>query len=352
MATSYRKPQIYFFLGLFFVAALLNVYLLFPYLSAIILGATFAVIFYPLYQKFLFLARGSKSVAALVTTFLVLALVLTPLIYFSIVIFQQASGLYFSLTAKGEPLMLSANPRLATFLKKVLLIDADKIESLSLNVSQYLTQALNVVVQNFGAFFSSIAKVLFTLFISLFTLYYFLKDGDRFRKAVVELSPLSDRHDAQILGKLHLVVNSVIRGTLTVAVVQGVLAGIGFFIFGVPNAAVWGMVGIIAALIPAVGSALVTVPGVIYLFAIGNVVQAVGLLAWAMFVVGLIDNFLRPKIIERKIHIHPLFILLSVLGGLAVFGPFGFLLGPLLLSFFFALLDIYREEFKEYVTKV
>ena len=125
------------------------------------------------------------------------------------------------------------------------------------------------------------------------------------------------------------------------AVTQGLLAGIGFTIFGVPNAALWGFITVIAALVPILGTSIVLTPIIIYLFAFDTLFSAIGLLAWGMLAVGLIDNFLGPKLMQRKIRIHSFLILLSVLGGLSLFGPIGFLIGPLFLALLSTLLDIY-----------
>ena len=182
------------------------------------------------------------------------------------------------------------------------------------------------------------------VFIFLVALYYLFKDGHKLKKAVVALSPLRDIYDETIFSKLALAINSVIRGSLTVALVQGILTAVGFAIFGVPNATLWGSVAAIAALIPGIGTALVLLPAIFYLFFNGETFFAVGLFLWGMTAVGLIDNFLGPKLVERGIRLHPFLILLSILGGISFFGPLGFLLGPLALSLFFVLLEIYFDE--------
>ena len=121
---------------------------------------------------------------------------------------------------------------------------------------------------------------------------------------------------------------------------------VGIWIFGIPNATLWGSIAAIAALIPSVGTSLVVLPGVLYLFLFGERFAALGLMIWGMTAVGLIDNILGPHLMKRGIAIHPFFILLSVLGGLGLFGPVGFLIGPLILALLFALLDIYAKVIK------
>jgi len=127
-----------------------------------------------------------------------------------------------------------------------------------------------------------------------------------------------------------------------IAIIQGLLSGAGFFIFGVPNPALWGIIAAICALVPGFGTSLVLVPAIIYLFFAGTGAAAIGLALWGALLVGLVDNFLSPILMQRGINIHPLFILFSIIGGLAFFGPSGFIMGPLFLSLLFTLFDIYH----------
>ena len=128
---------------------------------------------------------------------------------------------------------------------------------------------------------------------------------------------------------------------MIIAVIQGASTSIGLAIFGVPNAIIWGMVAAVASLIPGLGTSLIILPAILYLFLNEQTMQAAGLIIWGMTAVGLIDNFLGPKIVGRGMKLHPLLVILAVLGGFAFFGPIGFILGPLTLGMFLALFDIY-----------
>ena len=194
---------------------------------------------------------------------------------------------------------------------------------------------------NIGPIVTSLASVFLYVFLSLFGFFYLLKDGERFKNKVVSLLPLEPEYSEEIFSRLEHAVNSVIRGTLVIAAIQGIVAGLGFAIFGVPNAVLWGTIAALTALVPTLGTSLVVVPAVIYLFITGNAGAGFGLIAWGFLAVGLIDNTLSPYVMKRGIKIHPFLILLSVLGGISLMGPIGFLAGPLILSFLFALLDIY-----------
>lgn len=180
-------------------------------------------------------------------------------------------------------------------------------------------------------------------------MFYFLKDGAKWRKAIVVLSPLDDKEDEKIISRFSLSVNAVIKGYLFIAVVQGALMGFGLWFFNIPNPALWGVVAAAVSLIPTFGTALVSVPAMIFLFVTGDTSSAVGLLIWSTIVVGMVDNFLSPFIVGKKINIPPLLILFSVLGGISLLGPVGVLVGPLTISLLYTLISIYRNEFKQNV---
>jgi predicted PurR-regulated permease PerM len=175
-------------------------------------------------------------------------------------------------------------------------------------------------------------------------MFYFLKEGTKWKNIILHFSPLSDESGNKILDKLHIAVNGIIKGYLLIAVVQGVLMGLGLLIFGVPNAALWGVLTAVASLIPTVGTALVSVPAVLFLFILGKNGAAIGLAIWAGALVGTIDNMLSPLFVGKKIAIHPLLVLFSVLGGIALMGPIGILVGPLVISFMYALASVYKTE--------
>ena len=186
----------------------------------------------------------------------------------------------------------------------------------------------------------------------LLIIFYVLKDGMRWKKALVLFSPLEDKNDEKIIARLSLAVNAVIKGYFFIAIVQGVLLGIGFWIFGIPHGALWGTVAAVASLIPTIGTAFISVPAIIFLYFTGDTYSALGLLIWAVIIVGMIDNFLSPLVVGTKINISPLIIMFSVLGGISFLGPVGILIGPLCVSLLYTLISIYRHEFQETINKI
>lgn len=342
---NHQKSEVYFLLVLLAGIFVLAFFIFKPFLYALILAMVFATVFEPVHKRILIITRERRSLAALLTTVSVLIVVVAPITFLSVQIYQEAAGLYSSLTSNGGAVDFSRD--VGNAMQNLKQFFPVPIES-SLDVSQYMRQGLNWLLQNLGPLFSGVAKVIVSTFVFLIALYYLFKDGRKFKWFVVALSPLQNVHNETIFNKLELAVNSVIKGNLVVALVQGALTAIGFVIFGVPNAALWGGTAAVAALIPGIGTALVLLPAIFFLYFIGKTFLAAGLLLWGVVVVGFADNVLRPKLAERGMRIHPFLILLSILGGIGFFGPLGFLLGPLVLSLLFALLEIYFAIRKEH----
>jgi len=335
-----RKPQLYFLIVILAGIFVLAFFIFKPFLYALVLAMIFATVLQPVYQKIVRFTRGRQELSALATIFIVVVFIFIPLIFLGIQIFQEAKQFYSFLTDfGGKNAVLNVFNGLTDILKKYF----PEAQDFSLNIDDYLKQGISWLLQHLGYIFGSFARMTVSSFLFLAALYYLLKDGRKLKTAIIALSPLSDADDEIIFQKLEIAVGSVMKGNLFIALVQGVLTSLGFFIFGVPSAVLWGSVTAIAALIPGIGTALVLTPAILFLFLKGEVFSGVGLIVWGVTAVGLIDNFLGPKLVGRGMQLHPLIILLSVLGGIGFFGPIGFLLGPLTISLLFAILDIYSS---------
>lgn len=195
--------------------------------------------------------------------------------------------------------------------------------------------------------FSSGASLVFKAFIFFVCLYFFLVDRDKIMREAMALSPLKDSVDKSIASRMVETVRGVVFGSLIIACVQGVVAAIGLTVFGVPGALIWAACVVIAAQIPMLGTSVIMLPAVVYLFLSGNTGAGFGLLLWSMLAVGLIDNLLQPFIVGGRTRMHALLILLSMLGGLEYFGPIGFILGPTVLAAFLVILEMYKGGFLE-----
>ncbi len=330
----------YFFLGLLFVILAINLVIFYPFLGPFVFAGTFAVLFRPWYESILSRMSRYPSFAAVLTMSLILVIIVAPLLALGYIVFSQAQEVYLGITlgTLGGPLgglveyVTASYPALAD------------VQYIIENIGEYFQSVLGFIVGNFGTLFSGLTNVVINLFITLIALFFFLRDGSQLRSSIIQVSPLNDSDDKIIFGKLERVTSSVIKGSLVVALAQGISAGLGLFIFGVPQAALWGAVATLTSLIPGIGTAVVMIPSAAYLYFGGSLPAAIGLLVWAFIIVGTIDNLLRPKLIGEEAGIHPFLILISVLGGLTLFGIYGFLLGPLLLGFLIALVDLYKRE--------
>lgn len=341
---NHPKPGLYFLLVVLSGVFILTFFIFKPFLFALILAIIFATTFAPVHQKAVALTKKEGALAALLATLAVFIVVIIPIGFLSIHIFQESTQLYPTLVENGGASELSrvinnGIERLSQFSPSPI--------TLSIDINQYLSQGVSWLLQHLIPLFASAAKVVVGIFIFLIALYYFFKDGRRLKRSVVALSPLEDSYDEKIFAKLEVAITSVVRGNLSVAFIQGILTAIGFAIFGVPNPALWGSVTAIAALVPSVGTSLILAPAILFLYFSGDASSAAGLLVWGIVAVGLVDNFLGPYFVERGVRTHPLLILLSILGGISFFGPIGFLLGPLVISFLFVLLEVYGSLNKD-----
>jgi predicted PurR-regulated permease PerM len=260
-------------------------------------------------------------------------------------IYVESENLYFSLTDENQRSIV------ITTLNSLSQTISAKFGNLfpvydfsSLNITVYVQNFLEWSFANLDSIFSSVTRLAFQIFIMLFALFYLLRDGGKFRDSIIALSPLADKYDERVILKLKQAIKSVVAGSLVVSLIQGVLTGLGFYVFGVPNPALWGSFAVVAALIPGFGTSLVLIPGIAYLFFTTTSIHALGLLIWSIIAVSLIDNYLGPILIKRGVQIHPFIILLSVMGGLIFFGPIGFIAGPLVVALLAALLEIYKSS--------
>ncbi|MBI2627666.1 AI-2E family transporter [Candidatus Nomurabacteria bacterium] len=328
----------YFFFGLLVATFIFTFFIFRPFWIVLVLGLSFSIVLYPVYE-WLNKRKLPNWLASFLTVFLFAVVLCGPLLGIGAVVFNQSQDVYY---------MVTDNKNTGPFLD---LIEAkvNKIlpEGMIFDINKKTTDFISYVSNNIANIFTTTVSAFFSFILMLLIVFYFLKDGAQWKKAIIVLSPLGDKDDEKIISRLVQAVNGVIKGSLLIALIQGVSLGFGLWIFGIPNGALWGMVAAITSLIPTLGTALVSIPAIVFLFVTGNTASAIGLLVWAVIMVGMIDNFLGPLIVGKKINISSLLILFSVLGGISLLGPVGILVGPLTISLLYTLISIYRNEFKE-----
>ncbi len=327
----------YFFFGLLFAIFILTFLIFRPFWIVLVLGASFSIILYPIYAWFK-KKRFSNGMASLFTIIFFVIVLCVPLFLLGTIVFNQSQDLFQNAVSSGNvlPYINSVGTQINHFLPK----------GVHFNMQEKISGFISFLANNIASILSATVSTLFSFLLLLLTIFYLLKDGDNWKETLLRLSPLSGTADEKIISRLTKTVNGVVKGYLLIALIQGTLMGIGLAIFRVPNPAIWGTVAGIASIIPPLGTAVVSVPAVIFLFLTGHTALALGLLAWAILIVGTGDNVLNPYIIGSKLNIPPFLILFSVLGGIALLGPVGLLIGPLTVSMLYALTDIYKTEFK------
>ncbi len=319
------------------VVGLSVVFMFLPFFKLIALGGILAVLFYPIKIEISKKIK-SESVASLLTLFLAMLIILAPVYAIGQLVFNEVAGVYSQ--ASHGLLNLSQSAFMAHLPGPI----QNAANGFLNNASQKATDLAGAAFAGITGLVSNLAGFAVGFILVIFTMYYFLRDGKKFRVFVEEILPLSHNHELVLVKKLENAIKGVVQGSFTVALLQGSVSTIGFFIFGVPQPLLWGIFTVLAALVPTVGTLLSLVPAVLYLFISGHTGPAIGMTIWAFASIQGIDNFISPRLIGHKVNLHPLLTLLSILGGIGVFGYLGFLIGPILMSMFMALLDIYRAR--------
>ena len=225
---------------------------------------------------------------------------------------------------------------------------------------EQLLEQVGTAAKTTGAFLVGLASrmtattaaFLLNLFVMLYAMFFFFRDGHKILERIFYYTPLSDEDEARMLTQFASITRATVKGTLVIGVIQGSLAGVAFWVAGIEGAALWGTIMTVLSIIPGIGAALVWVPAVIILFLTGQHLTALLLAAWCAAVVGTVDNFLRPVLVGRDAKMPDLLILIGTLGGLFLFGPIGFIVGPIVCGLFLTVWDIYGTTFREILPPV
>ncbi len=334
-----QKIQTAFFFSLFGIALIFTVLIFWPFLVPLIMAGVLGVILKPVFTWILErVGEKRRGIAAVSTIIVFLVVIIFPLTLIGNKLVDESQSLYALLSGESQSFSLDmATTKIESYIQEW--VPAFKLDS-----RQFFANISGWFIGSLGGLFSGTLDFLIKFVITIIALYFVLKDGIQLKKQLVMMSPLTDAEDMTIINSLQSAIRAVITGSLFVALIQGLLTGLGFLLTGVPNPTFWGTVATIAALVPGLGTALVIFPGVIYLFFFGGAYAWIVLLVWGIVAVGLIDNIVGPKIMGRGIDIHPVLILFSILGGLSFFGPEGFIFGPVIITFLFVLVKVFKSQ--------
>lgn len=322
-----------------------------PFLTAITWAVILAILVYPLYAWLLQLLRGRATLAGIIVIIFITLLVIAPGLELAWFLSDEAASLVQSVRTllsddgKQEWLAKPWVQKLVGWWNMV----SFRLIDFKINWKEGLVQGAQASSAFLVSKVTGVAQnvLLFTVnfVIALFTLFFLLRDGSEFLQKIQRLLPMDREHQQRLLKNIVDAVVAVIHGSLVVAMVQGLLAGVAFWVLGVPFAAFWGVVTAFVSLLPVGGSTLVSIPASIYLFLQGETVRGIILLAWCLGIVGTIDNVLKPLLIGNRLGLPVLFLFFGILGGIALFGAVGIVLGPAIFALLRALLDLYLEEY-------
>jgi predicted PurR-regulated permease PerM len=333
------------FLFLVIAVSLAFAWILWPFFGAVLWGVIIAIMFAPLYRRLSRSMRQRRTLAALATEIIVLVMVILPVTLIATLLVQEALSTYQRIQSGdldfGRRLqqVLDAMPAWVTDL-----LDRVGLTSLSVmreRLSAGLTQGAQFLASQALNLGQNTFDFIVNLFLMLYLLFFLLRDGDRLASRINAAVPLHPTQKRDLAYRFTTVIRATVKGNVVVAVVQGILGGLIFWILGIHAPVLWGALMALLSLLPAVGAGLVWVPVAVYLLATGAVWRGIVLTTYGLLVIGLVDNVLRPILVGKDTKVPDYVVLISTLGGIAIFGFNGFVIGPLIAAMFITVWDIF-----------
>ena len=349
---AYRDIILWFFLALFIASAFMLGRLLWPFLSVIVMGTVVTGLFKPVYK--FFNRKMSSDLSSLLTCVLVFIILFLPTVLFVGLLSKEAFGLYqmgksaaisnqFRSIFENSTVLEKANHLLANF---DLTVSADHlnraISELGKVVGLFLYQQASSIASNALKFF-----VYF--FFMLLIIYYLFIDGERLMAFIIDLSPLPNEQDEKLIQKFKDMAGAVIVGNGIGGLIQGSAGGIVFWMFGLKSAFMWGVIMSLLAFIPIIGVGVVFIPAAAFLLLKGRIAAGIFFIVFYIILTVSVDNLLKPRLVGQQVKMHTLLVFFSIIGGLKLFGIIGIIYGPLVITAFLTLTEIYYASYRELV---
>ncbi len=337
-------------LALIIVSFYLLYRIIFPFLSPLAWAVILSIVFYPLYKKVNQAFRHKRGLAAIVMTFLVIVVIILPSVILLNLLANELVDVYHYVEKyirEERHLTLLEGLKKSALFQKLWdtlnrYLDLSQVD-LSTLLLDNLRKLSKYAAGQTSKFIKGLSTVIFQFILMSFSIFYLFRDGEGIMKRVKALIPFSAGERENILSRLVDMVQATIYGGIVVALIQGGLGGLGFWVLGLHSPVFWGAMMAFLSFLPIVGPLLVWGPAAVILFVQGSYLKALILLAWGGILVGLSDNFLRPILISGRTQVHTLLLFFGVLGGLKVFGFLGFVAGPLVITICLAMIDIYTS---------
>lgn len=322
-----------------------------PFFYPLFWAAILASIFYPVYKKIKDKTK-SPSLSSALTLVVILVIIVLPLILISALVVKETVDLYGAAANNSGQITSDIQNFLNAVQKNPItqklqlnqVFSAEQLTELAQKFSGYILTSVGVITQN--------SLMFIAMFVIMFyALFFFVRDGEKLLRQLMHLCPLGDRYEKILYEKFTSTVRATIKGTMTVGLIQGILGFLMFAAAGIKGSVIWGVLMVIMACIPAVGTYFIWLPVAIAQIIIGNTGTGIGMILFGSLVIGTIDNFLRPILVGRDSQLHPLLVLFSTLGGIATFGISGFVIGPVIASLLLAFWEMYDEYYKKDLDK-
>lgn len=332
------------FLVILIAVSIVFAWILLPFLAAILWAVIAAILFTPVHDRLLAKMPARRSSAALLTLLLIVALVIVPAAILTVALVGEATAIYGRIQAGDiDPARIVETFRaamplwLSEFLNNLGLSNMDKVRSMfDAGAADGIRAVLGQALEIGQGLFSLLLK----LSVMLYLAFFLIRDGDSLKARVAAAVPLRSDHLQRLVERFTVVVRATIKGTIIVAILQGMIGGIILWALGIEAPLLWGVLMGAASLIPAVGTGLVWVPMALYLFFTGSVWQGAVLVFCGFVVIGMVDNVVRPILVGRETRIPDYAVLITTLGGLQLFGFHGIVIGPVVAAMFIAVWDI------------
>jgi len=334
-------------LVLFFISAVF-MSMIKAFLMAIFLAGLFSALVSPLYRRFVGWYGGRRTLASLTTLLLITLFILLPLAGLMGIVTTQAIKVGESVKPWvqeqiASPTTLLSKLEALPFYEQVL----PYRDLIFQKAGEMVGKISRFLIENLQAATLGTVNFLFMTLVMLYTMFFFLMDGDKLIQKILYYLPLEDDDEHRMLDRFTSVARATLKGTAVIGILQGGLAGLAFAVVGIPSAVFWSVIMVLLSVLPGIGTALIWIPAAIILGTSGHWPQAIGLMVFCGVVVGSLDNVLRPRLVGKDTQMHELLIFFGTLGGIMMFGFVGFIIGPIVAALFTTVWDIYGIAFKD-----
>jgi predicted PurR-regulated permease PerM len=336
------------FLGFVAAVSVAMAWITAPFYGAILWGIVTAIVFWPLNNRLHAALPNSPNLSAFATLLAVIAIVIVPTILIGSLLIEQALSTYARIEAQKidfsrviSEFQAALPPSVESFLDRN---GFGNMQAIQTKLATVATSGARIAATQALSFGQGAFSFFISLSIMLYLTFFLLRDGVRLTRTIGDRIPLAVQQRRDLFDKFATVIRATIKGSIVVAVVQGLIGGIVFWIIGIEAPLLWGVVMGFLSLLPAIGTGLIWVPVAIYLFATGQIWQGAVLAGCGVFIIGMVDNVLRPILVGKDTRMPDYVVLISTLGGISVMGINGFIVGPVIAALFIAAWDIFLAE--------